>query len=356
VKGRIIDKDGGWQDYTTTIDVLNVAPTISNLSLSAGSVCTPLLGQAVTLTALLADPGADTHTAVIDWGDGHVTTLGSSDIGDLATGLTHTYSELGPQAINVTVTDDDLDTATSSITTTVAGVMLDALSGELEIVGTECDDSVEVHKVSSSTLKVVYSLGGSAATTVTYNASAVGHIRMDLGGGDDWAFVTQNLVKPATMLGGAGNDKLTGGNGNDILVGGGGADLLIGRQGNDILIGGVGIDLLIGDSGSDILVAGSTVHDVDLAALDAIMAEWSSSRSYVQRVANVTDGVDKSSDRLNGDHYFLDSNVFDDGVIDFLSGGGGRDLFFANEEWSWSSDWIADLQNNEFVEGLAEAI
>ncbi|RIK69653.1 MAG: hypothetical protein DCC67_21130, partial [Planctomycetota bacterium] len=33
VKGRIIDKDGGWQDYTTTIDVLNVAPTISNLSL-----------------------------------------------------------------------------------------------------------------------------------------------------------------------------------------------------------------------------------------------------------------------------------------------------------------------------------
>ena len=29
IKGRIIDKDGGFSDYTTQIDVLNVAPTVT---------------------------------------------------------------------------------------------------------------------------------------------------------------------------------------------------------------------------------------------------------------------------------------------------------------------------------------
>ncbi|MCC6493800.1 MAG: LEPR-XLL domain-containing protein [Pirellulales bacterium] len=357
VKGRIIDKDGGATDYTTSIDVVNVAPTIANLSLASGAACGPLLGQAVTLTGLFTDPGVDAHTATIDWGDGSLaTTISAASIAQLSSGVSHTYNVLGSQTITVTLVDDDGGSTTSTLATLVAGVKLNAGQGILEVLGTDCDDSIEVFKINSSTLKLVYSLGGSPATTATYGASAVGSVVMNLRGGDDWGFVSQNLTIPSTMLGGAGNDKLTGGNGNDILAGGDGCDLLIGRQGNDILIGGAGLDLIIGDSGGDIIISGSTSHDANLAALDLIMDEWSSSRSYAQRVANITDDVTKTANRLNLDNYFVEDNVFDDGVIDFLSGGGDRDLFFASDEVGWSGDWITDLQNNEFVEDLAEAV
>jgi hypothetical protein len=48
--------------------------------------------------------------------------------------------------------------------------------------------------------------------------------------------------------------------------------------------------------------------------------------------------------------------VFDDGVTDFLSGGGDKDLFFANHECGWTGDWLLDLQNHEFVEQLASDV
>ena len=146
------------------------------------------------------------------------------------------------------------------------------------------------------------------------------------------------------------------------MLGGDGCDLLIGRQGNDLLIGGKGTDLVIGESGSDILIAGTTLFDNDLEALDLIMAEWTSSHSYEQRVANLTEmGLNPGAiDRLNGDIFLIadgeNATVFDDGVADFLVGGGGRDLFFASNEGGWSQDWILDLQNNEFVEQLAENV
>ena len=41
------------------------------------------------------------------------------------------------------------------------------------------------------------------------------------------------------------------------------------------------------DHDDDILIGGWTVYDTDLAALDAIMAEWGSERSYQDRIANL---------------------------------------------------------------------
>ncbi|TAN65811.1 MAG: hypothetical protein EPN17_15535 [Methylobacter sp.] len=55
-----------------------------------------------------------------------------------------------------------------------------------------------------------------------------------------------------TLLGGNGNDSLTGLAGNDSLVGGFGADTLDGGDGNDTLFGGLGADNLTGGSGNDV--------------------------------------------------------------------------------------------------------
>ena len=71
-------------------------------------------------------------------------------------------------------------------------------------------------------------------------------------------------------------DSIMGNAGNDVILGGDGADYLYGNLGNDVLIGGTGADWLNGNEGDDLLIGGTTDHDNDLAALQAIRAEWAS--------------------------------------------------------------------------------
>ncbi len=75
------------------------------------------------------------------------------------------------------------------------------------------------------------------------------------------------------LIGGSGDDTLTGDQGNDLLIGGSGDDTLSGDQGSDLLIGGSGSDnlsggdgsdFLVGGSGDDVLDAGDGSHDVAL--------------------------------------------------------------------------------------------
>jgi Ca2+-binding RTX toxin-like protein len=129
----------------------------------------------------------------------------------------------------------------------------------------------------------------------------------------------------------AGNDLLVGASGDDILVGGDGDDHLTGSSGRDLLIGGRGEDRLVGSSGEDILIGGYTSFDTNHAALSAIHAEWTSTRTNATRVANIRGPG--SDPRLNGS-FFLKSTsgsgqtVFDDGEEDKLTGSSGPDWYF----------------------------
>lgn len=67
--------------------------------------------------------------------------------------------------------------------------------------------------------------------------------------GDDWIF-GDDTYDPA------GNDVLYGGEGSDTLAGNGGHDTLNGGDGDDRLFGGEGDDRLIGDDGTDWLDGG----------------------------------------------------------------------------------------------------
>jgi hypothetical protein len=351
VKARIMDDDGGASDYTTSLTVNNVAPVITNVSLDVGASCTAIAGLPVTLTATITDVPADTLTAaVIDWGDGQVQSLTAAQIASLSgPGISHPYLWGGVYTAKLTVTDDDGGSSQLfMVSTTVAGIVDPSVSGGvLEIIGTHCDDSVSVYKSSTSTLQVIYSLGGVAMPTQTFSLSAVHEIQMYLDSGDDYGFVSQNLTIPAVMFGGAGADTLIGGNGHDRLLGGDGCDILIGRHGYDILIGGDGVDMIVGDSGSDVLVGGYTSYDDNLNALDVIWDEWTSSDSYATRVAKVTGAQGSLAYTLRADE-----TVFDDGDLDVMSGGGDKDLFFASLECGWSDDLILDLQRQEFVEEI----
>ena len=91
---------------TASLTVLNVPPS-PTLSLSPGPYP---LAQAVSASTAIADPGADTHTCSIDWGDG-ATTGGC--------GGAHTYAAGGSYTVTVTATDDDGGVGTDAKSLTV---------------------------------------------------------------------------------------------------------------------------------------------------------------------------------------------------------------------------------------------
>src|SRR5262249_5719561 len=67
------------------------------------------------------------------------------------------------------------------------------------------------------------------------------------------------VVNVSNVIGGAGNDSITGNGHDNILIGGLGDDTLkIIGGGHNLLIGGAGKDTLIGGVGEDILIGGLT--------------------------------------------------------------------------------------------------
>jgi Ca2+-binding RTX toxin-like protein len=130
------------------------------------------------------------------------------------------------------------------------------------------------------------------------------------------------------LFGQAGSDFLFGEAGNDLGIGGTGNDQVFGGAGADVIVGGEGRDVLFGGAGEDLLVHGSTADDNNLAALESLLVEWSSRRSYRTRVANLRSiGVGEGND---------------DEDADVLWGQAGLDWFVSGAE-----DQVKDLGRAE---------
>jgi Ca2+-binding RTX toxin-like protein len=145
------------------------------------------------------------------------------------------------------------------------------------------------------------------------------------------------------LLGGSGNDRLTGSSIANVLVGNAGNDTLIGNAGRDILIGGEGLDTISGGADDDIVIAGRTTHDASSTSLSALLTGWIASTPYSTRVAALRGGVGSPSASL-----IRKSNVLNDsGQDDSLSGGSGTDWFFKATD-----DIISDLVSAELLDLL----
>ena len=170
--------------------------------------------------------------------------------------------------------------------------------------------------------------GGNGNDTLTFTSTTLGiSVNLTTGTATGSEIGTDTIVNVEDVIGGSGDDVITGdGEGNGI-VGGAGADVLTGGLGADTVLGGLGADTLIGGAGNDSLLGGGGVDTliyasttlgvtVDLGAGTASGSEIGT--DVVSGVENVVGG--SGDDTLTGD---ADANVLD--------GGSGNDtLTFAS--------------------------
>ena len=124
VRARIIDKDGGYTERTTTVAVTNVAPHITSFT-GSSYFYGPLsflsnTASASKFNAAWTDNGTDTWTALLTYPDGSpltqmlsgLTTRSFSDVG-------HTFASAGCKSTSLKVTDDDGGSHTATTTTNI---------------------------------------------------------------------------------------------------------------------------------------------------------------------------------------------------------------------------------------------
>jgi Ca2+-binding RTX toxin-like protein len=189
----------------------------------------------------------------------------------------------------------------------------DSTKTALRVIGTDGADTIQfVQQGNQDRIKVL-------VNNVSYGEfTFTGHILAYGLGGNDLIDVTDNIENVAVLLGGEGNDELSGGAGSAILLGGGGNDVIEGAKSRSILIGGDGSDRLVGGREDDILIGDVVQDQFDLSSLVHALGLWNLSVTYTQRIT-----------LLGGPSKILDLTILADDDSDLLTGGSGKDWYFA---------------------------
>lgn len=122
VSGRVLDDDGGSTFFSTTVEVLNVAPSVS---ITEAPITVPE-GSAADFAAEASDPSAADEAAGIDldW-TADVDGAGPTAIGSGPT-ASATFDDDATVVTEVTATDNAGDSSTDQVTVTVTNVAPDA--------------------------------------------------------------------------------------------------------------------------------------------------------------------------------------------------------------------------------------
>ncbi|HEX6570619.1 MAG TPA: PKD domain-containing protein [Steroidobacteraceae bacterium] len=311
---EISDDDlGSDSEISAALTVHNVDPVIQAFESDATFADKGEEGEPVNVSGDFTDVGVlDTHSAMVDWGDGTVEALALvQGAGSGTVQGSHAYAAGGLYTITLTVTDDDTGSHQMSTLAVITGVGLN--NGVLYVIGSAEDDTAHIQQTGNGRIKVHASFIPEPFRE--FDADQVEQIISYLCQGDDRLTIAGNVTKPAIVHGDAGDDHLHGGGGATVLIGGSGNDTLIGQSGPNILIGGTGQDRVVGGRGDDLLIGGSTTfdHNQDAALSSAVLLWTDPLGSYEERAAAVD--------------AFL--TVVDDGDADTLTGSAGEDLFYA---------------------------
>ena len=322
--------------HTVTVSATDAAGNMSGVHLTFTLDTTPpvasltgpdngLPGETLSFTLAATNPSPVDQSAGfefrIDWnGDGVVDQTRHGSTGAV---VSHTFATPGTYHVVMLATDSyGVVSLPVSLAVTVSSAALrtdpwDATKTALFVRGTDGNDVILFSPTASAGEVRVWLNGANAG-----RFSPTGRIIVRGNDGNDTIRLDNRIVLSAELHGGAGNDDLEGGGGNDVLDGGAGQDVLRGGPGRDILIGGADADSVRGGTGDDLLIGGTTPFSDDPAALSALAGEWTSSRSFADRVANLSG--QGTGLRANGQTFLQPGvTVLGDEVSDELEGNPG---------------------------------
>lgn len=334
-------------DGVTTVSD-RMAFTVSNAAPVLGSLLGPdagVRGQTLSFQLPFRDPGVnDTHTALIDWGNGTVSpgVIEAADgEGNWVVRASAIYTTDGTYTISATVVDDVGSTSTLSKPISIKAALLQpslhnpALT-DLYVGGTLGNDVILLNP---SGTNIAVTINGVAAGTYAPTAGLVVFAQA----GNDQVTVASTITRPACLFGGTGADSLTGGGGHDTLAGEAGNDTLVGGSGNDTYqfnaTAAAGIDVATDSAGLDTLDFSQTtgqpiVLNLGLAGPQVLNPNLTLNLNAGTAFENVVGGA--GNDQLTGNAL---ANVLVGGRgNDRLTGGAGNDTYQFSLDTDLGSD------------------
>lgn len=180
--------------------------------------------------------------------------------------------------------------------------------------------------------------------------------------------LTNTYISIENVVGGKGNDRISGTNGDNILQGGAGNDVLYGRLGNDTLDGGTGndraeLDGTLADykvelSGQGVVMTSAAYGIKVLTSIESVLFRGNNQTASIQQVkdavnatgglvpVNGSDGDDVLAGTSSGDT--IKAGRGNDIVLasegnDTIDGGEGRDTFKVGGTGLENRNWTIDL-------------
>lgn len=202
-----------------------------------------------------------------------------------------------------------------------------AANGTLTIISTAAGDTITTSIVGAQ-FRVIEN-----GATKNFVAASVVKVLIKGAAGNDT--ITHNADRPATILGGAGNDDLTGGPQKDSLDGQNNDDTLDGAGGGDVIKGGIGEDAV--DYSSRTANLKITVNNL---LGDGQTGE---NDNVFNTVENVLCG--SGNDRVSGSAF--NNRLMGGDGNDVLAGGDGADLLEGGE----GADTLNGGNGNDLLAG-----
>jgi hypothetical protein len=129
----VVDDDGASASDIATLTIHNVAPSVA-----AGAASATLNeGDTFTRAGSFTDPGADTWTATVNYGDG--SGVQALSLSGKTFSLSHLYADDGSHTVTVTITDDDTGVGSDQVAITVNNVAPAANAGAATATQNEGD-------------------------------------------------------------------------------------------------------------------------------------------------------------------------------------------------------------------------
>ncbi len=195
---------------------------------------------------------------------------------------------------------------------------LDGGAGNDSLVGGTGDDTLN---------------GGADTDTISYaGVSADATINLATGTASSSSDGTDSLSNIENVIGGDGNDAITGSTGANQLNGGAGADTVTGGNGKDLLTGGTGGDRFVQGSGNSPTGTGVGNTVTFTSGVDRITDFSSSDGDKLQGNTAITGGIKTTatSSTTNATYIFRGTySVNIAGLDSFAINGSGSDLLYA---------------------------